>query len=371
VGQFRWGILGSGAVATKFALGLRTARDARVVSVASRTRGHAERFARTLDIPRWFDSYEEAVESGGVDAFYVATPPSVHYAHARLCLEARVPVLVEKPFTLDGVQARQLRQLAGSTGVFCMEALWTRFLPLVRELKQQVDTGRLGQVRVLTGSFGVAEAPGSSQSLYDPSTGGGSLLHRGVYPISLAYHLLGPPEDVHADLKLGETGVDEQCSLVLRYRSGAHALLYSSLRATAPNDLTVLGSRANVHVLPPIYRPFRMTFEDVKERRGPAQDAPGRSGLRDSAWAQALQQRLIPWATSLRRLVSSRSIPYSGNGYHYQADEVASCIAAGKLESEIMPLSQSVEIMELIDRIRLGRAQALGAVAEPPSGQTT
>jgi predicted dehydrogenase len=350
--QFRWGIFGTGFAARRFVHGLRTADGAEAVVVASRSPENARRFAAELGIPKAADSYEAAARTEGADAFHIATPPSLHREHALLCLSAGKPTLVEKPFALDAGQAREIAEFAGKRSVFCMEAMWTRFLPLVRRLKKLVDEGAVGKIRLLNGSFCVATAVHSGRNLFNADLGGGSLLHRGVYPISLAFHLLGPPDEILSGAVFGETGVDEHTSVLFRYKSGTLANLYASLRTQGPNDLLVMGTRAGIHVHNPIFRPYRMTVTPIHERSEPAKNSRLET-LKESPWIHRLYQQFGRLASPiLSRKSKHHTIRYRGNGYHYEADEVKRCVLGGKIESTVMPLSESLAVMSAIDEIR-------------------
>lgn len=351
--DFRWGILGTGFAARKFVLGLRVARSAVAVAVASRSREKAEQFARSLGVARAYGSYAEALSDDAVDAFYVATPPSLHCEHALLCLSAGKPVLVEKPFAMNAAQARRIVEAARARSVFCMEAMWTRFLPLVRELKSLLATGSLGEVRMLTGSFGSAESPDPRNNLFNPDLGGGALLDRGVYPVSLAFHLMGPPDVVSGAAILGDTGVDEDVALTMRFGTGALALLHASLRTQCSNDLMIMTTRAQVRVHPPIYRPFRMTVTPNRQRAYAPSAASRMEALKEGHWAhQALQRSNGMAAALLNRRATQHSLLYAGNGYHYQAEEAMNCVRSGRLESPIMPHAESLGVMETLDRVR-------------------
>jgi predicted dehydrogenase len=371
--EFRWGILGTGFVARKFVLGLRAARGASAVVVGSRSRDKAQAFARDFGIPRAYESYERALGDPEVDAFYVATPPHLHREHALLCLAAGRPVLVEKPFTLSAREASDVVEAARSRGVFCMEAMWTRFLPLVRRVKRLVDAGELGELRLVSGSFGLPERVDPDSGLFDPVRGGGALLDRGVYPLSLALHLSGPAREVQGRAVVGTTGVDEEVAITLRHENGALALLFASLRTACPNDLQVMGSRATVRIHAPIYRPFRMSLAPVVPRgRVDSGGSAVREALRESGMVHGAFQRLSGVAAGLRRHAKHSLDPYAGNGYHYQAEEVMRCVRAGAGESPIMPLAQSVAIMEAIDSLRSGWASdkaGVGLARSPAQGQ--
>jgi predicted dehydrogenase len=353
VEPFRWGILGTGFAARKFALGLRATGEAETALVASRSLQKAQAFAQACGIPSACGSYEEAVARGGIDAFYVATPPSLHHAHALLCLDAGKPVLVEKPFAVNADEARAIASAARARRAFCMEGLWTRFLPLITRLKRLVDDGALGAIGLLSGTFCSALPVARGNIRFDPALGGGVLLDRGVYLISLAHYLLGVPQAIASEASMGETGVDEQVAVLLRYDTGAIATLQASFRTEAANDLVIMGSRARVDVHPPVYRPFRMTLSPIRNSGGESRDRGWLEALKESHWAHAAYQRLSALLT-LTRSRHARRVrePYAGNGYHYEALEVMRCVRAGKIESAVIPLAESVSVMETLDRIR-------------------
>jgi predicted dehydrogenase len=360
VNHFRWGVLGTGFAARRFVHGLRTADDAKAVVVASRSSDNALKFAAELGIPRAAESYEAAVRTRGVDAFHIATPPSFHREHALLCLSAGKPVLVEKPFALNADHAREIVDTARKQSVFCMEGMWTRFLPLIKRVKELVDEGAVGTIRMLTGSFCFAESVRSGRNIFNADLGGGALLHRGVYPISLAFHLLGPPDEIVSRAIIGEAGIDEDTSVVFRYNSGTLAHFFSSLRTQAPNDLFVMGNRARIHVHGPIFRPYRMTLTPVKERSEPTKPPSRLEVLKESPWVHRVYQQFGHLASPiLNRKTRHQTIRYRGNGYCYEADEVKRCVLGARIESTVMPLSESLGIMLAIDEIRSQwRAQA-------------
>lgn len=343
---FRWGILGSGHAARKFVLGLRYAESATAVVVASRTVANARDLADRLSIPAVATGYDEAIADYDVDAFYVATPPAEHCALAMACIEAGKPVLVEKPLAADRTAAEQIVRAAHRRSVFCMEAMWTRFLPLTRRVHRMVAEGDIGEVMLVTGSFGRPASPASDPTLF----GGGALLHRGIYPLSLATDLLGSPELVRSQAVLAD-GIDTDSVVVARHPSGAISVSTASLLTRASNDLVIQGTRGRIHVLAPIYRPSRMTLTGPGPH--PRRATPARlEGLREGSLLHGAQQRL----GGLRALLARERHPvranYHGNGYHYEADEVARCVRAGRTESAVMPLAQSVQIAEVLTQAR-------------------
>ena len=386
----RWAIFGTGPVARKFVLGLRPlGHTAVVVCVASRQPANAQAFARSLGLPQAAPDYAAAAASD-VDAVYIATPPFEHEAHALLAIAAGKAVLIEKPFAMDAAAARRIAQAAQMAGVFCMEAMWTRFLPLIGQIKDRIAAGEIGEVRSLQGSFCVANDLDPMAGLFDPLRGGGALMHRGVYPLSLARHLLGPVLATQATARLGQTGVDEDCALTLRHASGAVSSLQASLRSAGTNDLAIHGTRGSLVIAAPIYRPW--TARLIRTRpRPPRASQPGQLGqlsqpgqgpkagrfeaFFEGSLAQGLNQRLsrlLPWVLPGSRRVTAR---YQGNGYHYQAQALMQAIAQGQTQSPVMPLDESIQIMAIIDaaRAQWGNGPAPEAVLPhegPPTCQT-
>jgi len=349
--MFRWGIFGAGAVARKFVLGLAAAADMRATIVASRNAGNAKAFAAGLGLTA-AESYEAAA-GADIDAVYVATPPSEHARHALLCLDAGKPVLIEKPFTASSADARAIIAAATARNLFCMEAMWTRFLPLTRALKQTLADGTIGEPRAFTGSFCAADMPDAGRNLFNPAMGGGALLHRGVYPLSLACHLLGPVADIAGQARIGETGVDEDVSLSLRHESGALSTVRASLCAAAPPDAVLSGTQGTIRIDAPIFRPFRMHIARARPRTGEGRGGGRFEALKEGALLQGAQQRL-DFMVRLLRGQGGKAVlhPYAGNGYHHQAEEVRARIAGGERESPIMPLSESLHIIEVMERAR-------------------
>ena len=347
--KFRWGIIGTGPVAERFVLGLRQLEGAEPVVVASRSRENAERFSCHFSIPNVAADYHDAVNRHQVDAFYVATPPSKHHEHALLCINAGVPVLVEKPFATDARSAKEIIEAASAKSVFCMEAMWTRFLPLVQQLKKIISAGEIGDCRVFTGRFCAPETPDRAKNVFDKSLGGGALLDRGVYPLSLACYLMGRLKDVRSEVIIGETGVDEDSTMLASHERGGLLMVHASLRVQCPNDCLIMGTRGTIHVEAPLYRPIRMTI-DKFERAVPANKCASRQdGLLSSLYRRTVE--LI--ANALRKKGSQVvTMPHRGNGYHYQAEEVMRCVRAGRVESDIMPLADSLNVIEAIDRAR-------------------
>jgi predicted dehydrogenase len=312
----RWGILGTGGIASAFAADLSHVGDAQAVAVGSRTLSTAEAFAERFDITRSHGSYDDLVQDPDVDVVYVSTPHPMHYDCAMLAIRAGKHVLVEKPFTLNAIEARGLVEAASAQGVFCMEAMWTRFLPHIIEIRQILASGVLGDVRTVTADHGQWFVQDAKFRLFAPELGGGALLDLGVYPISFASMVLGRPDRITAVGDPTFTGVDGQTSMILQVDGGRHAVLTTTLGAKTANRATIVGVDARIEVDSVFYSPS--SFSVI---------------TRDGAEKRHEHARV-------------------GHGLHYQAAEVGRCLRAGLLESPHMPLDETVQIMETMDEVR-------------------
>jgi predicted dehydrogenase len=315
--RIRWGILGTGGIAATFAGDLRQIDDAELVAVGSRTAEAAQRFAGRFEVPRACSSYQALVNDPDVDVVYVATPQSIHAECMRLAIEAGKAVLCEKPFTLTGAEAREVVQLARDRSVFLMEAMWTRFLPHMRRIDQLLRSGALGDVTTLVADHGQAIPDDDGHRLRRPELGGGALLDLGVYPVSLASHVLGAPSTVSAVGLLSPQGVDLQTSIVLTYDTGAHALLTTTLGAWTANRATISGTEARIEI--------------------------------DGIWFTPTSFSLFrPGASEPERFER----PRLGAGLWYQAQAVGELLREDATESPLMPLAETVTIMETLDAVR-------------------
>ena len=260
VRKFRWGILGTGSIARQFVRGLNSVPEAEVLAVGSRSEASAARFADKRNIPRRHASYQALASDPDVDVVYIATPHPFHAENATLCLEAGKAVLCEKPFCVNAAEAEQVVGLAREKGLFIMEGMWTRFFPLMAEVRRLVSEGSLGEVRMLNVDFGFRADPDPASRLFAPRLGGGALLDVGVYCVSFASMVLGRPSGSVSLPHLGETGVDEQASVVLEHEGGRLANLSIGIRTSTPQEATIMGTEAYVRIHAPWWRPESMTI---------------------------------------------------------------------------------------------------------------
>jgi len=311
----RWGILGTGGIAHKFATGLSVLNDAQAVAVGSRTQAAADTFADEFKIPRRHASYEALANDPEVDAIYVATPHPYHKDNTIMCLNAGKAVLVEKPFAINITEAQAMVDVARQKKVFLMEAMWTRFLPAIVRAHELIASGAIGEVRMLNADFGFRTNVNPKGRLFDLALGGGALLDVGIYPLSLASALFGAPKTIASAAQLGETGADEQSAYLLGYDKGQIALLSSATRTNTAHEAIIYGTDGSIRI---------------------------------PDWWHA--QKLILSVNG--KAPETLDIPHLGNGYAHEAIEVAQCLQAGKLESAAMSLDESLSIMRTMDTIR-------------------
>lgn len=324
-----WGILGTGRIARTFTEDLLVLGH-EVAAVGSRATGRAEAFASRYGVGRAYGSYAELAADDRIDVVYVATTHEAHHAAARTCLEAGRPVLVEKPFTTNAADAADLAALARQRGLFAMEAMWTRFNPLVARLRELVADGAIGEVTAVHADFAEYAPFDASDRRYVPALAGGALLDLGVYPVSFAWMLLGEPATVQAVATPAPTGVDANTGILFGYSSGAVALLHCGFLAETPKTATVTGTHGWIEVAGPFWRPDAMTLR------------------RDGAEPETF------------------TLEITGEGYVYQAEEMARCLGAGLIESPVMPLDESVAILRTLDTIAADLARP--RVGEVPAG---
>lgn len=311
----RWGILGCGSIAGKFAEGLQAVPQARLVAAGSRSQDKAEAFAGKFGAAHFHGSYEALARDPDVDAVYVATPHPMHAEDSILCLQNGKAVLCEKPFMLNAAQAERVIGVAQAHGLFLMEGMWSRFFPLMDRVREIVRSGAIGDVRMVQCDFGFRTDVNPQGRLFSPALGGGALLDVGVYSLSLASMLLGTPTQTMGVAQKGETGVDEQAAACLMYEGGRIASLTMGTRTETPHEAFVLGTEGRIKLHAPWWKLARITLT---------------KGGKDETIDE----------------------PFAGNGMNYEAAHVGACLEKGRTESDIMPLAESLEILRTMDALR-------------------
>lgn len=315
----RWGILGAGYIAGTMVAALLEGTEQRVVAVGSRDLDRAQAFADRFGVARAHGSYEDLLADPEVDAVYVATPHSEHHANALQVIAAGRHLLVEKAFTRNGAEAREVLAAADAAGVTCVEAMWSRFLPGYDVVRRSVEEGLLGDVRLIQADHGQLLYPDGPARLSRPELAGGALLDLGVYPLHLAAMLMPQIEHVTAVGTLTPLGVDEQESISLRDGSGTVATLTSCMSASTPTIASIAGTEARLELAGHFYCPSEIRLIDPAGR---------------------LLHTWQPHEDDARL------------GLRYEAVEVARLVEAGHRESPLLPWSETLRVMDLMDEVR-------------------
>lgn len=311
-----WGIIGPGKIAHKFATALAGIGNARIHSVASRSIDKADLFARKFSIPKVYGKYSDILNDPELDVVYIATPHSLHFESSMMCIEKGVPVLCEKPITINHRQLKTLVDHANAKNVFLMEAIMTRFLPTIETLLKITNSRELGAIRIINADFGFRADYDPESRLFNPALGGGCLLDIGIYPVFLSLLLLGYPDEIKAVCVKAESGVDESMAVSLRFNSGAIASLHFTF--TAHTEVS-----ANIY------------FEKGKIRINPR-------------WPTLSSLSLQKYNSESEEI----KFNYTSNGYDYEALEVMRCLDEGLTESPKLKHEFSLQLMKLLDEIR-------------------
>jgi predicted dehydrogenase len=314
--RFRWGIIGPGRIAKRFADSFSLLPQAELYAVASRDAVRGKEFASAYGIPKVYTNYEDLVKDKEVDAIYISTPHAFHYECALLCLKNNKPVLCEKPLTLNRSLAQVMINTARENNTFLMEAMWTRFIPATVKALELIRSGVIGEVKFIYADFGFATPFNPDSRIYDLKLGGGAQLDVGIYPMFLALVVLGKPENIKAFAKLATTGADENTSALFYYNDGAIANIYSSIVAESPKQADIIGTKGTISIHTPWYKSQALTLTTGRD-----------------------DKKLV-------------NIPYPGTGFEFQIEEVMRCVKENKIESDLMSHSFSLMMAEVSDDIR-------------------
>lgn len=348
--QIRWGILGAGSIALRFARDMQHSKTGTVTAVGARSVAKAEQFAAQFQGVAPFDDFAALVQQTNVDALYVATPNALHAAHCLMAIEAGKAVLCEKPFASSAREARAVVQAAAAANVFCMEAMWTRFLPSVDALRAKIKAQELGEIVHLEISLGFARTEISGDPITDPALGGGVVPDLGVYGLSMAEDLLGPFELVSSDVVCSAAGATRTAVMMLRHtRGGVLSVISISHETQLVNTLVVSGTKARLTLEAPFIQARRLRIAPVVAAI-PGGDTSGlKARLLRSGFAQIARKgfRLVRPASG--RLIKAE---FPGSGLQFEIDEVGRCCAEGLTFSARMPPETTVSILETLDTVQ-------------------
>jgi len=315
--KYRWAILATGNVANRFAKALgNISNQAELVAVGSRTQDSADSFAEKFNIPAAYDSYQAVADDPNVDIVYIGTPHPMHHRDAKMCLEAGKHVLCEKAFTMNADEAQDLINLAREKNLFLMEAMWTRFFPVQVRVREILTKGLLGELQGLVihhNYMGLPELPDS----YPNKLGMGTFMDQAPYGMGFAFMVLGPPIKTTGFGTFGTRGLNLQVSGVFEHEGGALTTWMASRTTYDVKEAVIFGPEGKIEVHAPWYKPTAMTL-----------------------YLKGKDPEFIEY-------------PLDGYvGYEYEAMEVMNCIRAGKIESDVMPLDETLAIMKTMDSMR-------------------
>jgi len=314
--MIKWGIIGLGNIAHKFAADLLLVDGVCIEAVASRDSQKAKDFAHQYHSKKAYSSYQELAEDPEVEIIYIATPHAFHYGNTMMCLRAGKSVLCEKAFGMNSKEVESMITEANTRNLFLMEALWTRFIPATEKLLELVVQNTIGQIKHIRADFGFIADKNPNRRLFNKELGGGSLLDVGIYPVYLSILLLGLPKEIIAKAQMTKSHVDSFCAMLFDYTNGAKAILESHIESTTPVEAYIYGSKGSIKM----HKNFHHSKELTIHLEG---EEP-----------------------------SSIQIEYIGNGYYHEILEVMICLRNKKTESSKMPHQMSIDLIKTLDRVR-------------------
>jgi len=313
---YRWGIVGPGAIAHTFADAISHIKNAKLQAVASKNPKRAGDFARKYSIPDHFDNYEQLYSSDNVDIVYVATTHNFHCSNSLDALNARKHVLCEKPMAVNASQVKQMINSAQKNNVFLMEAMWTRFLPVMNEVRKIIEEGTIGLPQVLYADFGVSFNFDPKSRIYNPDLAGGALLDLGVYCIALASMIFGKPKNISSTVKMARTPVDERSTIIFEYDNAKVAVLFQALDLETPKEALIIGTKGSIKLHP--------------------------------TWISGTDYTLkLSDGTEKKYKVDTHK-----NGFVYQIMAVHDSLDAAKTQCDLMSLDETLAIAETMDAVR-------------------
>lgn len=319
---FRWGLIGPGRIAGRFAYALNVAKGACLQAVVGRSRSKVEKFTRDHSAPVSYETHRALLADPQIDAVYIATPHRYHHELARDCLLAGKPVLCEKPLTVNASEAQALIELSRSNGVFLMEAMWTRFLPIYDVVNQWLVAGEIGLVTSISSSFGFKLPHDPNDRMLNHELAGGALLDMGVYNLAMSQWVFGEQPVGHSiEGHIGQTGVDEHVETVLTYSRGRCSRFVNSMTTPQNNELIIHGTDGHIRVHPMFWSATRATLVRDRKRNG-----------------------------SPQRVSAERK--FRATGLEYEIEAAQHCIRNGVIECPTMPHADTLDTMNLMDRLR-------------------
>jgi predicted dehydrogenase len=314
--KVNWGIIGLGKIAHKFAHDLNLSTNGNLYAVASRTICKAQKFAAEYPSAQVYGSYLELLQDPAVDIVYIALPHSQHFEFSMLALQNNKAVLCEKPLGLNPLEVEHLQAEARDRKLFLMEGLWTRFIPATEKLLSLLQEKAIGDIISLKADFGFKPKFDPNSRLFDLALGGGSLLDIGLYPLYLSLLTLGKPDDIKANARFSETGVDSHCQMLLQFPNGALAQLESSFEACTPTEAFIYGTKGSIKIHSRFHHPEKITLS-----------------LNDGSTKDFV-------------------LKLKGHGYVHEIEAVNQNFLRGEIENHLLPHKESLQLAALIAQVK-------------------
>ncbi|HHH54723.1 MAG TPA: Gfo/Idh/MocA family oxidoreductase [Bacteroidetes bacterium] len=312
--KIKWGIIGLGKIANKFAEDLLLSDNSILYGVASRSLEKAKEFGNKYKAVKYFDSYEALASDSEIDVVYIATPHTLHFENTMLCLRNGKNVLCEKPMGINLEEVTTMVKEARDRNLFLMEAMWTRFIPSINKMLELIKAGLIGGIVYIKADFGFKGDNNLESRVYSKALGGGSLLDIGIYPVYLSMLLQGSPEEIKAMARWTDTGVDSFCAMLFDHKNSSKSILESTIEADTPTEAYIFGTKGTIRIHSRFHHPEKLTL--------------------------------------IREEEEVYNLKIKGNGYFYEIEEVENCLFYGKKESDKHSLEDSLKLMEVIDRIK-------------------
>lgn len=313
--KIKWGIIGLGKIANKFAEDLMLSSNAILYGVASRDINKAKDFATTFNAIKYYGSYQELANDSEIDIIYIATPHVYHFENTMMCLRNNKAVLCEKPMGMNASEVECMIAETKARNLFLMEGLWTRFIPATERLIKLLEKKTIGEIQSVRADFGFKGDLNYKSRVYDKKLGGGSLLDVGIYPIYLSLLVLGKPAVIEAEASFMKTKVDGSCAMVFKYEKGTKASLASSIENDTPTEAYILGTKGVLKLHKRFHHSEKITITQNGE-------------------TEIIEMK------------------YLGNGYLHEIEEVNNCLSKNQTESSKLPLATSLALISVIDRVR-------------------
>lgn len=314
--EIRWGILGPGRIAHSFAEAMKHVPGGSIHAVAGRNLQKTKSFAEQYDIAKTFPSFQELLSDPDIDIIYISTPHNMHYEHIKLCLMAGKAVLCEKPLTINSRQSRELFDLAQEKKLFLMEAMWTRFLPVYEEVRAWLDKDIIGDIKLMTSTFGFKASFDPQDRLFNPDLAGGALLDIGIYNLSVAQWVKRKnPFSFHVDVQMSSTGIDAMTSITLKYADQSISQMTASIIVDTSNEFMIYGDKGNICINSPFWQATRATLNCDNKK-------------------ETVEQ------------------PFISSGFEYEIIEAQDCFSKGLLQSPNISWSDTQSTIEIMDNVR-------------------